>query len=127
MAKTIKVLKNFSAVKVPKSLRPALRDLARTQDGKAILAEALIAAAGVLVAHEARPGSRTRKMVASQAPRVKAKAKTLVEEARKAVPPGSSFEEAARAFTEAVRRRKAQAASAPAEAPPPAATAPAQP
>jgi hypothetical protein len=104
MAKKAKVQKRLAGVKIPKALRRGLRDLARTQSGKAILAEALIAAGGALAALESRPGSKTRALVAEKAPQARAKAKKLAANARES---GGAFEDATRAFTESLRRRSA--------------------
>ena len=102
MAKKTKVPKRLAGVKIPRSLRRGLRDLARTQSGKTILAEALIAAGGVLAAFESRPGSTTRTLAAEKAPQAKAKAKKLAANARES---GGAFEDVTRAFTESLRRR----------------------
>lgn len=105
MAKKSKVPKRLAGVKLPKALRRALKDLSRSQSGRTVLGEALLAAGGALAAYEARPGSRTRGLIAAKAPKVKAKAKAVALEARSWKGAGGAFEDAARAFTEALRGR----------------------
>ena len=104
MAKKVKIPKRFVGVKIPKALRTGIRDLARTQHGRTLLAEALAAAGGLLVAHEAQPGSRTREFIDENAPRAKAKGKALAAQARSWSDP-SALENAARAFTARLRDR----------------------
>ena len=104
MGKKTKPPKRLAGVKIPKPLRSGLRDLARSQDGKTVLTEALLAAAGVLAVRETRPGSRTRKVIAEQAPRAKAKAKELAGEARSWAASAGAFAAATRAFTDSLRQ-----------------------
>ena len=104
MARKVKVPKQIAGVKVPKALRRGLKDLARSQNGRTVLTEALVAAAGVLAAHEAQPGSHARGFVDAKAPGAKAKAKALGEEARSWGASAGAFTDAARAFTETLRR-----------------------
>ena len=54
MAKKTKVPRRIAGVKLPKPLRRGLKDLARTQNGRTVLAEALVAAGGVLASPAAR-------------------------------------------------------------------------
>ena len=105
MAKKTKIPKRFIGVKLPKPLRRALKDLARSQNGRTLLAEAVVAAGGVLATYEARRGSRTRAILAEKAPRAKAKARKVAAEARSWTGAGGAFEDAARAFTESLKRR----------------------
>jgi len=118
MAKKLKVPKRIAGVKVPRHLRWAIRDLAKTQNGETVLTEALVAAAGLLAAHEAQPGSRTRQMVNRQAPRAKAKAKAMVGRAAGWAASAGAFQEATRAFTDSLNRRSAEAAGREVETPP---------
>ena len=84
MAKPRKVPKTIAGVKVPKALRRGLRDLAGRRKGRALLAETLKAAGAALSAIES--GAR-----AADATRI---ATTV------------ALEEAARAFTQSLRRRE---------------------
>ncbi len=118
MAQKTKVPKRIAGVKLPKQLRRGLRDLARTQNGRTVLTEALVAAAGLLVTHEAQPGSTTRQAVSKNAPRAKAKAAALASEARSWTDSAGAFQDAARAFTDTLQRRATKPASTDREAPP---------
>ena len=111
MAKKIKVPKRIAGVKVPKPLRRGLQDLARTQNGKTVLAEALVTAAGLLAAREAQPGSKARAIVAENAPRVKAQGKQLAAGAQAWTDNATALREAAHAFTESLRTRNASSGS----------------
>lgn len=103
MTKKTKVPKRLAGVKIPKTLRRGLKDLARSQSGKAVLADALAAAGAELAALEGRKGSRPRTNLADKAPRAKAKAKDLAAEARSWTGAGA-FEDAARAFADSLKR-----------------------
>lgn len=106
MAKKTKVPKTIAGVKLPKALRRGLRDLAASQNGRTVMVEALAAAGAALAATQAKPGSKTRKLAAEKAPKVSAAADELrsqAAEARSATV--AALEEAARSFTEALRRR----------------------
>lgn len=105
MGKKTKVPKHIAGVKLPKPLRRALREVARTQNGKAVLTEALVGAAALLVAHEAQPGSKTRAMIAKKAPGAKAKSKALAAKALGWAGNAEAFQEAARAFSDSLRQR----------------------
>jgi hypothetical protein len=105
MTRKAKVPKRLAGVKVPKALRRGLNDLARSQDGKTVLAEALVAAAGVVAAHEAQPGSRTREAAAQAAPKVKAKGRAALAEARSWADGGGALQDAARVLTDALQGR----------------------
>jgi hypothetical protein len=106
MAKKRKVPKKIAGVKLPKPLRRGLRDLAASQNGRTVLIEALTAADAALAASQARPGSRTRRAAAKQAPKLDAAGDAVrdsVMDARDATV--AAFEDAARSFTDALRRR----------------------
>jgi hypothetical protein len=106
MAKTKKVPKKIAGVKVPKALRRGLRDLAASQTGRTVLVEALAAAGAALAATQAAPASPTRKLARKEAPKVAAAGEELkarAAEARSAAV--TALEDAARSFTEALRRR----------------------
>jgi hypothetical protein len=105
MAKTRKVPKKIAGVKVSKALRQGLRDLAATKDGRAVLTEALAAAGQALAATQTQPGQ-----TAAAKPTPQAEAAAL--------------QDAARSFTDALRRRGEEPpapapATTPAEAPAP--------
>jgi hypothetical protein len=106
MAKTKKVPKQIAGVKLPKALRRGLKDLAASQNGRTVLVEALAAAGAALAAVQAQPGSATRRIAAKQAPKLKgaaAEVQAKASETRTATV--AAFEDAARSFTEALRRR----------------------
>jgi hypothetical protein len=108
MAKTNKVPKRIAGVKLPKPLRRGLRDLAASQNGRTVLVEALAAAGAALAASQAQPGSKTRKAAAENAPKVGAAAENLrarAGETRDATI--AALEDAARSFTDTLRRRAA--------------------
>ena len=106
MAKKNKVPKTIAGVKLPKTLRRGLRDLAASQNGREVLTEALAAAGTALSATQAKPGKKSGKRAAemaanadsaSEAPRHSA------AEARAATV--AALEDAARSFTDTLRRR----------------------
>jgi hypothetical protein len=97
MAKKRKIPKTLAGVKVPKPLRRSLRDLARSQNGRAVLVELLAAAGTALAATQAAPGSKARRIAAAQGPKVKAVAKAAA---------AAAFAEAVRSFTEVLRSRR---------------------
>lgn len=102
-----KVPKRIAGVKVPKAVRRGLKDLARSQDGKTVIAEALLAAGAALAAVEARPGSKTRKTAAQAGRKLKPTAVAALATAadsRAAV--AAAFERAARSFTDSLRGPK---------------------
>ncbi len=108
MAKTNKVPKRIAGVKLPKPLRRGLRDLAASQNGRTVLVEALAAAGAALAASQAQPGSTTRKVAAKQAPKVTAAADDLRSRAMDArAATVAALEDAARSFTDPLRRRSA--------------------
>lgn len=112
MANRSKVPRRIAGVKIPKPLRQGLKRLARTQNGRTVLGEALVAAAGVVAAHEAKPGSRTRTAIAESAPQARDKAGALAGEARSWVDSAGAFEDAARAFVDTLKSHSADAAPA---------------
>ena len=123
MAKTKKVPKRIAGVKIPKALRRGLRDLAASQNGRTVLVEALAAAGTALAATQAQPGSTTRKAAAKKAPKVSAAADELREKASDArAATVAALEDAARSFTDALRRRGLTETPAQAASPPSAAT-----
>jgi hypothetical protein len=106
MAKTKKVPKRIAGVKLPKNVRRGLRDLAADQNGRAVLIEALTAAGAALAAVQAQPVSTTRKVAAKQAPKAKAAAKQPDGQAADVHAAAvAAFEDAARSFTETLRKR----------------------
>jgi hypothetical protein len=100
MARKSKVPKTIAGVKLPKPLRRGLRDLAATQTGRTAITEALEAAGAALDAQEAPAASGDAKP---------GRKKTAADGRAAAV---QALEEAARAFTDTLRRK-------PAKAPPP--------
>jgi len=107
MARKSKVPKTIAGVKLPKPLRRGLRELAATQTGRTAMSEALEAAGAALAAPEtptadARP-ARKKATAAGRATAARA------------------LEEAARAFTETLRRKRAEAAPREPTGPPPSA------
>jgi hypothetical protein len=119
MAKKIKVPKRVVGVKIPKALRRGLKDLASTQNGRTVLTEALVAAAGLLAAQQAQPGSPTRDLIEDNAARAKAKVKALAAEPRSWAASAGALEDATRAFTDSLRRRSATGAAEPDRQEPP--------
>ena len=59
--KKLSVPKRIAGVKIPKPVRRGLRDLAASDRGRQAVGQALVAAAGVLAAAQARRGSATRR------------------------------------------------------------------
>jgi hypothetical protein len=99
-----KVPKRIAGVKLPKTVRRGLKTLAKSQTGKTVLAETLLAAGAALAAVEARPGSKTRKGAASPGRKLKPAALAATAAAldsRASI--ASAFEQAARSFTDALR------------------------
>jgi hypothetical protein len=109
------VPKRIGGVKVPKAVRRGLKDLAASQSGKAVLTEALLAAGAVLAAHEAKPGSKTRRLAAKHAPELKAALAEELSGAKAAA--AERLQAATRTFTEALRTG-APTAAGPEAAPP---------
>lgn len=111
-----KIPKTLAGVKVPKPLRRGLRNLAASQNGRQALSEALEAACDALCAAQTRPPSKPgtggKAKVAAPEPAAPSK-----DEARAAT--AAALEDAARAFTDTLRRRAATDAAKP---PPAAAT-----
>src|SRR4051794_26083198 len=106
MAKMKKVPKRIAGVKLPKAVRRGLRDLAASQNGRTVLVEALAAAGAARAASQALPGSTTRKVASKQAPRAAAAADDLRSQAADArAATVAALEDAARSFTDALRRR----------------------
>jgi hypothetical protein len=106
MAKTKKVPKRIAGVKLPKNVRRGLRELAASQNGRAVLVEALTAAGAALATVKAQPRSATRKVAAKQAPRAKAAAKQPDGQAADTRAAAiAAFEDAARSFTETLKKR----------------------
>lgn len=106
MAKKNKVPKKIAGVKLPKPLRRGLRDMAASQNGRTVLMEAVAAAGAALAAAQSQPGSKTRRLAAKKGPEVKARGRDLrrqAEDARSAT--AAALADAARSFTEALRRR----------------------
>jgi hypothetical protein len=98
------VPKRIAGVKVPKSVRRGLKDLAASQTGRTVIAEALLAAGAALAATQAKPGSKARKLAAKHKPELEAavgEAGAMVSDGKAAV--AARFEEAARTFTRALR------------------------
>lgn len=112
------VPKRIAGVKVPKAVRRGLKDLAASQDGRTVIAEALVAAGAALAATQAAPGSKTRKLAVKHKPQVEAalgEAAGMASDAKAAV--AARFQEAARTFAETLRGPEA-APVAPETAPP---------
>lgn len=115
MAKTQKkasVPKRIAGVKVPKSVRRGLKDLASSDAGKTAITQALVAAGAALAAIQARPDSATRRAIREKGPALKATAHDLTDraaDAREAL--GAALEEATRSFTDALRRRSGETAT----------------
>jgi hypothetical protein len=98
------VPKRIAGVKVPKAVRRGLKDLAASQTGRTVIAEALVAASAALAVSQAKPGSKSRKLAAKHKPQVDAvlgEAAEIASDAKAAV--AARFEEAARTFTEKLR------------------------
>lgn len=111
------VPKRIAGVKVPKPVRRGLRRLADSQDGKRVIAEALLAAGAALVAHQAQPGSESRRLATGAAKKMKGKASTAsAATAFRAGALASAFGQATQAFAAALSRE----AAAPTQADPPA-------
>jgi len=115
----ISVPKRLAGVKIPKAVRRGLKGLAASQSGKAVIAEALVAAGAALVAAEAQPDSKARRAIREKAPAAKGAARKAAGgvtatalESRAAL--GVAFEEATRMFTDTLRRRSSPATSSPA-------------
>jgi hypothetical protein len=103
-----KVPKRIAGVKVPKPVRRGLKDLAKSQNGKTVIAEALVAAGALLAAVEARPGSKTRRGAAAAGRKLKpaaVAATAAAVEGRANV--AAAFEHATRSFTDALRKPRA--------------------
>ncbi|MCR5878283.1 hypothetical protein [Phenylobacterium sp. J367] len=121
-----KVPRKIAGVKVPKSVRRSLKDLAATQSGKAVIAEALLAAGTALALHEAKPGSKTRKAAAKVGAKAGRKLKPVAIAAVSSAAEGRdqmarAFERATRSFTESLRgpkRPEARASEARTSEPP---------
>ena len=98
------VPKRLAGVKVPKPVRQGLKRLGKTQDGKTVIAEALLAAGAALAAHEAKPGSKTRRAAAAAGKQAKGKATSAqAATAFRATALASAFGVATQAFTEALK------------------------
>jgi hypothetical protein len=98
------VPKRIAGVKVPKSVRRGLKDLAASQTGRTVIAEALLAAGAALAATQAKPGSKARKLAAKHKPELQAavgEAGAVASDAKAAI--AARFQEATRTFTEALR------------------------
>lgn len=98
MAKKNKVPKKIAGVKLPKTLRRGLRDLAASKNGRKVLIEALAAAGTALAATQARPAAETAPNAESESETPRSSA----AEARAATV--AALEDAARSFTDALRR-----------------------
>lgn len=72
MAKKASVPKRIAGVKIPKPLRQRLKEIAASQNGKAMIAEALAAAGAALAVSQARPASKTRRVAAKKGATLKA-------------------------------------------------------
>jgi hypothetical protein len=106
MAKKNKVPKKIAGVKLPKPLRRGLRDLAASQNGREVLTEALAAAGTALAATQAKPAAKSGKLGAGVAPNADSESETprnSPAEARAATV--AALEDAARSFTDTLRRR----------------------
>ncbi|HEY8615158.1 hypothetical protein [Phenylobacterium sp.] len=102
-----KVPKRLAGVKVPKPVRKGLKSLAKSQTGRTLIAEALLAAGAALAAVEAQPGSKARK--GGKAAARKLKPAAIAATALAATAPGSlsaAFERATRSFIEALRTER---------------------
>jgi hypothetical protein len=114
------VPKRIAGVKVPKSVRRGLKDLAASQTGRTVIAEVLLAAGAALAATQAKPGSKARKLAAKHKPELEAavgEAVAMGSDGKAAV--AARFEEAARTFTQALRGNgHAPPEAAPEPAPP---------
>jgi len=103
MAKKTNVPKTIAGVKLPKPLRRGLRELAATQTGRDALTEALDAAGAALAA-----AAEDKRADGAQPARKAGDGRAAAAQA---------LQEAARSFTETLRRKAAQAAPSPAPAP----------
>jgi hypothetical protein len=118
MAKTKKVPKRIAGVKLPKTLRRGLRDLAADQHGRAALAEALGAAGAALAAAEAQPRPTPRQGARKKGAGVASAGPPRGQGADARADAVAALEDAARSFTDTLRRRS------PAQPPPPASPTP---
>jgi hypothetical protein len=100
--------KRIGGVKIPKTVRRGWKDLMRTQSGKVLATEALVALGTALAGTQTKHGSQTRR--ALQDHDVRADARNL---AGAAASTGSAMAyaigEATRSFREALHRGKAEA------------------
>lgn len=101
-------------MKLPKTLRRGLRDLSGSQAGRAVLAEGFVAAGAALAASQARSGATLRTLAAANPG-----ARDLADVRAAAA---LALQEAARSFTEALRRNGQPESTPPTAAPPRAST-----
>jgi hypothetical protein len=113
--KKIAVPKRFAGVKVPKPMRRGLRRFAASQNGRALIAETILAAAA---ASQARRGSLTRKALAKHGVALKMKAGAGAQAASESVDNlNEAFQAAVRAFMDTLHARPAPAAQPPTSRP----------
>jgi hypothetical protein len=110
MGKTRKIPKTFAGVKIPKSLRRGLRDLAKDRHGRMVLTEAFIAAGSALAATRTNARAKAKAAAAEPAPKVETPSEALSETLSEAPANARTatvmaLEDAARSFTEALRQR----------------------
>jgi hypothetical protein len=110
------VPKRIAGVKVPKALRRGLRDLAGTQKGKLVLAEALV----VVSAAVAAANPKTRGVAADLPKKAKKRAKGLATEFRSdGATLAAAFAEAKRSFIDTLQPAPPTPVAAAPEAPTP--------
>ena len=111
MAKRQKVPKNIAGVKVPKPLRRGLRDLAASQNGRRALTEALASACSALCAAQQPAAQGTPQTAKGGKAPAGDDGQASKETARATA--AAALEDAARAFTEALKSRGAKEPSPP--------------
>ncbi len=103
--------RKIAGVKVPKLVRRGLDELMASKTGRAVVADAILAAGAALLATQAKKGSATRKALDKHLP--ESVAKTAKRKAAAATAGGSALSlavgDATRAFIEALQRGKAEA------------------
>jgi hypothetical protein len=102
MAKKIKVPKKIAGVKLPKALRQGLKDLAASQNGRKALTEALAAAGTALAASQPSKSKAADLSTANADSASEAPGQTAAD-ARSATV--AALEDAARSFTDSLKRR----------------------
>lgn len=108
--KTKDLPKRLAGVKIPKPYRKGLRKLARKQDGRTLVGEALLALAASVAASQLKPGSATRNALSRNIPKAKARAEAMLPAAGDTPSAlGAAIGAAARAFAVEFDRRSAAA------------------